>query len=130
MPFIRWILVIVVILAVLGFALQNQSQTVTISLGAYTSSPIPLFMALFGAFVAGILIYFLMTLTAQLKLRGEVSRYRRECIRLKDELNRLRNFNLEKELENAFRSRNTMPMVTVSEPRSNRSTEEFEGFGA
>ncbi|MDK9699510.1 MAG: LapA family protein [bacterium] len=130
MPFIRWIIVTVVILTVMAFALQNQSQTVTITFGTYTSTPIPLFMALFGAFVVGILIYFVMTLTAQLKLRGDVSRYRRECVRLKDELNRLRNLNLDKELEMAFRSRSAMPMVTVTESRSGRSSDEYEGFGA
>ena len=130
MSIFRWVFVSVVVIAVVGFALQNQEQMVSVRLGTYTSPATPLFIALFIAFVAGMLLYFLLSVAAQLRLRGELARFRRECNRLKEELNRLRNLNIDKEVEDLLKTRSLNVPLTIAEVKSVRREEELEGWGA
>ncbi len=130
MAMLRWILITIVVIAVVGFALQNQDQLVKIQIGTYTSPDAPVFLALFVAFLAGMVLYFLLTIASQLKLRGELARFRRECNRLKDELNRLRNFNLDREVEGLLKSRPTFTITPIAEVRSVKQDDDLEGWGA
>jgi len=130
MVIIRWLCAALVVLAVVAFALQNQKQTVMVVLGTYKSPHIPLFLAIYIAFAAGMVVYFMLALAGQLRLRGELSRYRRECGRLKDELNRLRNLNLDKELETIRRNRSTSPAAPIVEIPASAREDEVEGWGA
>jgi uncharacterized integral membrane protein len=130
MAIIRWILVTIVVVAVVGFALQNQNQMVHVKLGTYSSPEAPLFLALFIAFLIGMVLYFILTIATQLKLRGELSRFRRECNRLKEELNRLRNLHLDKEVDSLLRNRPPLTMTPIAESKHVRQEDETEGWGA
>jgi len=130
MSIFRWVFVSVVVIAVVGFALQNQQQMVNVRLGTYTTPETPLFISLFVSFIAGMLLYFLLSVAAQLRLRGELARFRRECNRLKEELNRLRNLNIDKEVEELLKARTLKVPLTIAEVKTIRHDEELEGWGA
>lgn len=130
MAVLRWIFLLIVVGAIVGFALQNEEQTVTVTLGWYQSPPIPLFLAIYIAFGTGIILYFLFSLSFQLRIRGELSRFRREYTRVKDELNHLRNVNLDKEIEGFYKNQPTMVERPVAESKSKSIDDDTHGWGA
>lgn len=129
MAIVRLIFLLLVVAAVVVFALQNQDLLVKVTLGTYHSPDIPIFVTLIVAFIVGMLVYFLLTVASQLRLRGELSRFRRECNRLKEELNRLRNANLDKDVDDFLRSRSMMTQVSMSDVRSPRSDDNYSKWG-
>jgi len=96
---IRWTIIVIVILAILGFSLQNQDQKVQIRVGGYTSPEMPLYFALYIAFAMGILVFLLISIYNLLQLKTEISRHRRDNRRLKEELDRLRNLSIDEDIE-------------------------------
>ena len=99
---VRWTVIIIVLLAILGFSLQNQEQKVQITLGGYETPEMPLYFALYISFALGILVFFLVSIYNLLQLKTEISRHKRENRRLRDELDRLRNVSIEEELPTAL----------------------------
>lgn len=95
---IRWSLIILVLLAILGFSLQNQDQRVEIHIAGYTSPEMPLYFALYCSFALGILVFFLIAIYNLLQLKTEIARHKRENRRLRDELDRLRNLSIDEEV--------------------------------
>jgi len=91
-------LLLVVFVVVLGFALLNQGKTVDIVFffpeEAHTYNVHAIF-ALFGAFVAGMLVWFFISLGHDIKVRRDASRLRKENKKLVEELNALRNIHLD-----------------------------------
>ncbi|MCX7835866.1 MAG: LapA family protein [bacterium] len=130
MVVLKWFILLFIVGIVLGFALQNQDQLVTVKIGWYQSPQIPLFLAIFIAFGTGIFLYFLLSLTHQLKIRGELSRARREYERLQDELNTLRNLNLDKELEEYYKTPPTTTTKPIAEAGTAIREDDEAGWGA
>lgn len=95
---LRWILGALLIIAILGFALQNQEQTVSVRLIKWQSPVMPLYFFLYLAYGAGLLTWVLVSTLNTLKLKGEVYRLQREKRKITEELNRLRNVNIEEEI--------------------------------
>ncbi len=95
---IRWSLIILVLLAILGFSLQNQDQKVQIHIGGYITPEMPLYFALYIAFALGVLVFFLISIYNLFQLKTEIGRHKRENRRLRDELDRLRNLSIEEEV--------------------------------
>ncbi len=94
---IRWIISAFVILIILGFALQNQEQMVSVRVLTWQSPNLPLYLFLYVAFAAGVLIWALISALNIIKLKGDVHKLQRDNRRVTDELNRLRNVNIEEE---------------------------------
>jgi uncharacterized integral membrane protein len=87
---------LVIMILVVGFAILNVNETVTaVVLPGRIYRTLPSNVALFSAFVIGMLTAFLLTLAHQLKTRAGVARIRRENQDLKRELDGLRNLPLE-----------------------------------
>ncbi len=95
----RWVLIALLILIILGFALQNQKQTVSVRILNWESPVLPLYFFLYMAFGAGIFFWVLVTTLNTIKLKGEIMKLNRENRKIKDELNRLRNANIEEDEE-------------------------------
>lgn len=130
MVVLKWFVLFLIAGAVLGFALQNQDQTVTIKLAWYQTPQIPLFLAIYFAFLAGVLLYFLVSLSYHIKIRSELARFRREYQRVHDELNHLRNLNLDKEIEGFYKNQPSFLQKPIAESKPKSSTNEEFGWGA
>ncbi len=95
---VRWTIIVIVIIAVIGFSLQNQEQKVQIRIGAFTTSEMPLYFALYLAFSLGLIVFLLISIYNLLQLRMEITRHRRDNRKLREELDRLRNISIEEEV--------------------------------
>lgn len=96
---LKWVVGALIILVVLGFALQNTEQTVSVVFlrGAWESPPLPLWVVIYLSFGAGVLFWLLVSIFQVFQLRTEIRRVRRENARLKKELDDLRNLSIEEE---------------------------------
>jgi uncharacterized integral membrane protein len=90
---LAWLAIMIV---VIGFSILNVNERVTaIRLPGLVYEQISLNVVLFIAFVAGMLVAFVLTLVQQLKGRAALNRMSRENQNLKEELRALRNLPLE-----------------------------------
>ena len=96
---VRWVLGALLIIIILGFALQNQEQTVSVEIFKWKSPVLPLYFFLYLSFGAGILTWLLASTFNILKLKSEILRLQRENRKVKNELNRLRNVSIEEEVD-------------------------------
>lgn len=96
---LRWILGAVLIIIILGFALQNQEQTVAVKIFRWQSPVLPLYFFLYLSFGVGLLTWVIVSALNILKLKGDIHKLKRDNHKLRDELNRLRNANIEDEME-------------------------------
>ncbi len=69
---IRWVTLVVIVIVVLAFALQNQGETVIIRLGGWESSPIPLYLSLFISFAFGMVASLLIGVFQHLQTLSEL----------------------------------------------------------
>ena len=79
---VRWLLVAVLLIVLLGFALLNLDQRVAIDLVVARWDDLPLLLVLFEAFVAGILLWFAVSFVTVARLQKELRALRRERDRL------------------------------------------------
>jgi uncharacterized integral membrane protein len=96
---VRWIIIALMILVILGFALQNQNQTVTVTVLKWQSPVVPLYLLLYIAFAAGLIFWALISALTILKLKGEKLKLQRENKRVVHELNRMRNASINEDIE-------------------------------
>jgi uncharacterized integral membrane protein len=96
---LRWVVSAVIILVVLGFALQNTEETVTVVFlrGMWESQPLPVWVVIYLSFGAGVLFWLLASIFQVFQLKSEIRRMRRENSKLKNELDDLRNISIEEE---------------------------------
>ncbi len=99
MSIVRWVLIALLILVVLGFALQNQSETVSVRILKWQSPVLPLYMILYIAFAAGLLFWVLMSAMTFIKLKSDVVKAQRENKKMAQELNRMRNVSIHEDSE-------------------------------
>ena len=74
---IRWIVLLIIIVVVLGFSLQNQGEVVNIHLLNWESGPVPLYLALFISFGFGMVAFLLIAVFQQLQTLSDLSREKR-----------------------------------------------------
>ena len=79
---VRWLLVAVLLIVLLGFALLNLGQRVSIDLIFARWDDLPLLLVLFEAFIAGMLLWFAISFVTVSRLQKEVRALRRERDRL------------------------------------------------
>ena len=92
---IRWVIVALLIIVILGFALQNQEQTVSVNILKWKSPVLPLYLFLYLSFIAGLLFWILISALHIVKLKGDNFQLQRENQKIRNELNRLRNANID-----------------------------------
>ena len=97
MPFMRslaLILIIAVFCAALVFAIQNNSQTATLTLGSFTTEPLPIFIIILGSFLMGVVFTSVIGIIEGMKQRLGGTRLRRKVKKLQAEVDALRNLPL------------------------------------
>lgn len=87
---IRWIVLLVIIVIVLGFSLQNQGETVNVHLLNWESGPVPLYLALFISFGFGMVAFLLIAVFQQLQTLADLSREKRGRKKAEKELDEVR----------------------------------------
>lgn len=92
---IKWIFIAVIIIVLIGFAMQNTEQTVTIRVLSYESIALPLWVVMYISFAVGMLTWLLISIFQLLKSKTILHRIKRENNRLKKELDQLRNVSVE-----------------------------------
>ena len=95
---IRWILITLVILILVGFLGLNQDEFVDVDFLFWESPPVALAYALFFAFALGMVIHLMISIMQHFHLRAEIGRQKRQVRKLQDELEKLRNLSIEEEL--------------------------------
>ncbi|MDZ7372524.1 MAG: LapA family protein [candidate division KSB1 bacterium] len=94
---LRWVFGSLILLVIVGFALQNTEQQVSIRFLTWETPNLPLWVFLYAAFAFGVLTWLLLSISRFLSLQAEVRRAQREAKRLREELDRLRNLAIEEE---------------------------------
>ena len=92
---IRYFLLLVFIILILGFAIYNSSQRVDIYFPGKQFFDVPLMVVILAAFVVGVIVSFILTIAQSIKMSGEVRTSRRQVNQLEMELAALRNRSLE-----------------------------------
>ncbi|MDM7914833.1 MAG: lipopolysaccharide assembly LapA domain-containing protein [Candidatus Eisenbacteria bacterium] len=93
MSLVKLLLGIAFMSAILFFAVLNLDETVDIKLwtdAAHAYPDVPLVVAMFCAYLLGIVTYFVITLARDIRARTQIARLRRENRALLDELHHLR----------------------------------------
>jgi len=98
---LRWIFSALIIILILGFALQNQNpeQAVSVRIIQWQSPVLPLYFYIYFAFAIGILTWVAVSTFNVLKLKGDIRRVQKENRKIQNELNRLRNVSIEEDVE-------------------------------
>jgi len=92
---IRYFLLLVLIVLILGFATYNSSQRVDINFPNYQFLDVPLMVVILCAFCVGVLVSFVLTVAYTIKMSGDVRNSRKNIHQLEMELAALRNRSLE-----------------------------------
>jgi uncharacterized integral membrane protein len=93
------IALLIITIAIIAFAVMNPGERVSISLGWVAYENVPLILALFSAFVIGIILTVLYTLYYFIDMGLNVRRLKKRNRDLEDELVALRNLPLEEPSE-------------------------------
>ncbi len=90
---IKWILAVVVILVVLGFALANSEQVVTVVFlpNVWQYGNVQLWMVIYASFASGVLFWLIVSVFQVLQLKGEIRRLNKLNNEMQNELDSLRN---------------------------------------
>lgn len=88
---VRILLVIVLVVAIVGFSVLNSEERVTVAVYNTTYYNIPLIVVTYWTFVAGMLVTFVLGLSYFWKLSLDLRDVRRDNKRLLTELTALRN---------------------------------------
>ncbi len=91
----RWVISAILILLILFFAFENQSQLVSVKFLKWQTPNLPLYLFLYIAFGAGLLFWVFISTINMFKLRSEIHRLNRDNQKIKAELGRLRNVSIE-----------------------------------
>jgi uncharacterized integral membrane protein len=92
---IRYAIAAVLIIALLGFTIQNSYQRVVINIGAKTYDNVPLIFVIFIAFCVGIIFWFVISVVQYLRLSSQLVEQKKKLRNLGEELTTLRNLPLE-----------------------------------
>jgi len=92
---VRYLLLLILIVVILGFAVLNSSQKVPINLPHRELPDVPLTVVILCAFCVGLLVSFVLTVAQTIKMGGEVKNSQKKARHLEMELAALRNRSLE-----------------------------------
>ncbi len=98
---LKWIAAAVVIIVVVGFTLQNNSQEVSVIFikGKYETGPVPVWVIVYLSFTLGVIFWLFFSIFQVLSLKMQMRKLRSENQRIQRELDNLRNLSIETEVE-------------------------------
>lgn len=90
---IKWFLAVVMILVILGFALQNSDQRVSVFfLGdTWHYEAVQLWMVIYASFSLGVLFWLAVSIFQVMELKAVIRRLNKEQVEMQSELDSLRN---------------------------------------
>jgi uncharacterized integral membrane protein len=91
----RMFLVLLIISIIVGFSMLNAQQVVSVDLLRARYNSVPLVYVTYWAFLAGMLVTFVLGLSYVIKIQGELREERKEKKRLVMEITALRNRSIE-----------------------------------
>ncbi len=89
---VRWILIATIIIVILGLALQNN-DLVELSFFTWQSGKIPVYMVIYIAFAAGMVVFMLLAIFRSLQQSLEISRNKKTIRQLQEELDNIKSSN-------------------------------------
>ena len=98
MSVLKLVLIVVFVVVVLYFGFLNIEERITLRLAPGTAGEyrdISLAVALFTAFLAGIVVFALVSFVRDLQTRSQIGKLRKENRKLLDELQKLRSVTLD-----------------------------------
>jgi uncharacterized integral membrane protein len=96
----RTLVVIVLIILIVGFAIYNSDERISVNLYGKQYYDFPMIFVTFWALVVGMLISFALGISYYFKMYAELRDQRRENRKLVEEITALRNLPLEEEEKN------------------------------
>ncbi len=88
---LKWLGVALLLILLLGFSMLNLDQFVDINLFFWQFDNVPLILVVFEAFVAGMLVWFIIAFINELRLRRQLRTLSRDRDQVHEELQTLRN---------------------------------------
>ncbi len=95
MQALKWIFIVIIIFIVLGFALQNQNQPVSIKVIQWQSPILPVYWFLYASFILGLLFWFVISTINIIRIKTDNRKLKKDIQKLRKELDRLRNVNID-----------------------------------
>lgn len=99
---VKWILSAVIILFVLGFAVQNNDPSQQVSLiflkGKWETEPLPIWLVVYASFAIGVLFWLIVSIFQVFQLKSQIRLVRKENKNIRQELDGLRNLSIDDEL--------------------------------
>lgn len=95
MQAVKWIFIILIIFMILGFALQNQDQTVSIQVIQWQSPQLPIYWFIYAAFIFGLVFWIVISTINIIRIKTDNRKLKKEIQKLQKELDRLRNVNID-----------------------------------
>ena len=92
---VKYLLMLIMVLAVLGFSIMNNYQLTTVNVFGKQYSGVPLMVIMYVAFAAGVVFWFIISLFQYFRLTAQVAESKRKNKQLLDEIKTLRNMPLD-----------------------------------
>lgn len=92
---LRTFLIIILIALVVGFAIYNSDEKISVNLYGQEYIDVPMIFVAFWALVIGMLISFVLGVSYYFKMHSELRSLRKENKKMTDEITALRNLPLE-----------------------------------
>lgn len=92
---IRYFLLLILIVLILGFAIYNSAQRLDINFPGHQFLDVPLMVVILCAFCVGLLVSFILTVAQSIKMSADVRNSKKRVHQLEMELTALRNRSLE-----------------------------------
>jgi uncharacterized integral membrane protein len=92
---LKWVLGAILIILVLGFALQNQYQMVQVRVINWISPELPLYLIVYLSFAFGLFTWLLTSIFKIIQLKNDSRLLKKQNQLLQNELNKLRNLSVE-----------------------------------
>jgi len=99
----KWLIVFILMFIIIWFAIENADQKVNVKLFKTEFLEVPLVLVMFESFIAGVLIWFLVSLFQNMKLRVQVKTLNNNSDQLRKELAELKGTEA-KEIPDSFQN--------------------------
>ena len=92
---IRWIVLLLLMLLIIGFAMLNTDQKASVSFYWWQTIDLPLWVIMYLSFGVGMIVWFIVSLFQVLSHKHDIRKLKKENRQLKDELDRMRNVTID-----------------------------------
>lgn len=92
---VRWIAMLLIMLLIIGFAMLNTKQAVTVSFYWWETVNMPLWVVMYISFAAGMIVWLFVSIFQVVGLKNGMRKLQKQNRQLKDELDRMRNVSID-----------------------------------